>query len=252
MSAEDERHAVGLYAVLAYDPCDFLWRQPDPVVDVPLSSGGARGLDAAEDWHRVSDDTVFASPFGTIRKCRHCGVLVSGGPTACVACVRYEEASAVGVCSTCDEAPCEDGCPGEEDLDDLARRRVTERAEFRAIMSSSPVDDLAAAFAAIAERDARIAELTRERDEWKQSRTEMYEAWAMASGRADEAIVRSSTHFSRACNATRDRDEAIARAERAEAVIANVHVMRERYIGGPRDLWDFHEDVLAILDEGKV
>ena len=43
-------------------------------------------------WRKTSSDTVFASPFGTIRACRHCGVLVSGGPTACVSCAEKHSA----------------------------------------------------------------------------------------------------------------------------------------------------------------
>lgn len=37
-------------------------------------------------WRPTADDTAFAPPFGTIRVCRVCGCLVSGGPTACVRC----------------------------------------------------------------------------------------------------------------------------------------------------------------------
>ena len=37
-------------------------------------------------WRPTGDDTAFAPPFGTIRACRSCGCLVTGGPTACVRC----------------------------------------------------------------------------------------------------------------------------------------------------------------------
>ena len=37
-------------------------------------------------WRPVDKDTAFAPPFGTIRKCRVCGCLVAGGPTACARC----------------------------------------------------------------------------------------------------------------------------------------------------------------------
>ena len=34
----------------------------------------------------TADDTRFMEPFGTVRACIDCGVLVSGGPTRCVRC----------------------------------------------------------------------------------------------------------------------------------------------------------------------
>lgn len=34
----------------------------------------------------IDKDTAFARPFGTIRRCRVCGCLVAGGPTACTRC----------------------------------------------------------------------------------------------------------------------------------------------------------------------
>lgn len=37
-------------------------------------------------WRPVTTDTAFAPPFGTIRECRVCGCLVTGGPTLCVRC----------------------------------------------------------------------------------------------------------------------------------------------------------------------
>jgi hypothetical protein len=37
-------------------------------------------------WRPTTTDTAFAPPFGTIRRCRGCGCLVAGGPTACVRC----------------------------------------------------------------------------------------------------------------------------------------------------------------------
>ena len=47
---------------------------------------------------RRTDDegtiSLDACGFTTVRLCRHCGVLVAGGPTACMACVRYYEALA--------------------------------------------------------------------------------------------------------------------------------------------------------------
>ena len=49
-------------------------QQPDPQPDLD------------EGWRRVSGDTAFAMPFGTIRECSGCGCLVSGGPTACRRC----------------------------------------------------------------------------------------------------------------------------------------------------------------------
>jgi hypothetical protein len=40
----------------------------------------------ATAWVPVTDDTAFAPPFGTIRKCDVCGCLVAGGPTRCARC----------------------------------------------------------------------------------------------------------------------------------------------------------------------
>lgn len=37
-------------------------------------------------WRPTATDTAFAPPFGTIRRCRVCGCLVAGGPTACARC----------------------------------------------------------------------------------------------------------------------------------------------------------------------
>lgn len=36
---------------------------------------------------KTSVDTAHLGPFTCVRACRHCGVLISGGPTACVHCV---------------------------------------------------------------------------------------------------------------------------------------------------------------------
>ena len=52
-------------------------------------------LRSGTSWRRVSDDTAFAPPFGTIRKCRVCGCLVAGGPTCCVRCVKEEDKAKV-------------------------------------------------------------------------------------------------------------------------------------------------------------
>lgn len=35
-------------------------------------------------------DTAYIPPFGTVRKCRGCGCLVAGGPTACGRCAEAE------------------------------------------------------------------------------------------------------------------------------------------------------------------
>lgn len=42
--------------------------------------------DRGWQWRPVDKDTAFAPPFGTIQKCRVCGCLVAGGPTACARC----------------------------------------------------------------------------------------------------------------------------------------------------------------------
>lgn len=54
------------------------------------SDAEGRRVDDGWRWHVVGDG-AFAPPFGTIRKCRGCGCLVAGGPTACVRCMRAEE-----------------------------------------------------------------------------------------------------------------------------------------------------------------
>ena len=43
---------------------------------------------AAGQWRRVTADTAFAAPFGTIRACGGCGCLVTGGPTRCARCAQ--------------------------------------------------------------------------------------------------------------------------------------------------------------------
>lgn len=48
------------------------------------ASGALASADSGA-W-RVVDDGAFASPFGTVRKCRECDCLVAGGPTACGRC----------------------------------------------------------------------------------------------------------------------------------------------------------------------
>lgn len=39
----------------------------------------------------VDDDTAHLGPFSCVRACRHCGVLISGGPTACLCCAEKPE-----------------------------------------------------------------------------------------------------------------------------------------------------------------
>jgi len=46
----------------------------------------AQRIERDWQWRPVDKDTAFAPPFGTIRKCRVCGCLVAGGPTACARC----------------------------------------------------------------------------------------------------------------------------------------------------------------------
>jgi hypothetical protein len=70
-----ERWAGGAYRA-ATASCETPPAQPSAP---PADPGSA-------EWRRVSDDTAFAPPFGTIRSCIGCGCLVSGGPTACARC----------------------------------------------------------------------------------------------------------------------------------------------------------------------
>lgn len=51
-----------------------------------LRKDGGSNEDGGAAWHKVSEDTAFAMPFGTVRKCLGCGCLVGGGPTRCGRC----------------------------------------------------------------------------------------------------------------------------------------------------------------------
>lgn len=54
--------------------------------ELELDGNGPPKTDTADRWQRVSDDTAFAPPFGTVRQCVGCGCLVTGGPTRCGRC----------------------------------------------------------------------------------------------------------------------------------------------------------------------
>lgn len=56
------------------------------VADAAVNVLGERSPHASDGWRRIDEDTAFAPPFGTIRKCVSCGSLVAGGPTACARC----------------------------------------------------------------------------------------------------------------------------------------------------------------------
>lgn len=131
--------------------------------------------------------------------------------------------------------------------DDLARRRVTERAEptdeeeeaADLACTAHVIKTMNASLVTIAERDARIASLERERDE---------EA-ARASAEIDCAL-RLMGDVSRL---ERERDEAIARAEQSErrypATIAHMHdaVARAERAEHERDALDLFRDEQATL-----
>jgi len=75
----------------------------------------------------TADDTRFMWPFGTVRACVDCGVLVSGGPTRCLRCAgiatkqRQQEPKGhgfAGVCRACGEVMQYDGsCPTCDDME---------------------------------------------------------------------------------------------------------------------------------------
>ena len=75
----------------------------------------------------TADDTRFLWPFGTVRACVDCGVLVSGGPTRCLRCAgiatkqRQQEPKGhgfAGVCRACGEVMQYDGsCPTCDDME---------------------------------------------------------------------------------------------------------------------------------------
>lgn len=60
-----------------------------PAPNPPAMEGKANPpLAQHMNWFRAtSRDTAHLGPFTMVRACEHCGVLVSGGPTACAYCV---------------------------------------------------------------------------------------------------------------------------------------------------------------------
>jgi hypothetical protein len=63
------------------------WSEQDRErVDIVLGKITAAKWEHDKYRSPMSGDTAFMPPFGTIRKCRVCGCLVAGGPTACVRC----------------------------------------------------------------------------------------------------------------------------------------------------------------------
>lgn len=74
--------------------------------------------------------SVDAPGFTTIRACRHCGVLVTGGPTACAHCVRLRDEAAAGTTATA--APPETYT--QEDID----RGKAQAEEWRELIAETP------------------------------------------------------------------------------------------------------------------
>lgn len=70
----------------ALDAFAALARERANAVHALLDGDDPMKPDSADRWHRVSDDTAFAPPFGTVRACVGCGCLVAGGPTRCGRC----------------------------------------------------------------------------------------------------------------------------------------------------------------------
>lgn len=64
---------------------------PHPGDGDPVLCDAEPQADDGHWWRAVSQDTAFAPPFGTIRKCYGCGALVAGGPTCCARCAAAQE-----------------------------------------------------------------------------------------------------------------------------------------------------------------
>lgn len=89
MGEEGDRsiaRAEGDTLAAALDAFATLVRERANVVHALLDGDDPMKPDWADRWHRVSDDTAFAPPFGTVRTCVVCGCLVAGGPTRCGRC----------------------------------------------------------------------------------------------------------------------------------------------------------------------
>lgn len=93
-------------------------------------------------WRPTDEDTAFAPPFGTIRVCRSCGCLVSGGPTACGRCVDSWESAQKPVTEVRSERREaaqilieEIGAQGPENVEATARRAVEEIRSLRIVLN---------------------------------------------------------------------------------------------------------------------
>jgi hypothetical protein len=93
-------------------------------------------------WRPTDEDTAFAPPFGTIRACRSCGCLVSGGPTACGRCVDSWESAQKPVTEVRSERREaaqilieEIGAQGPENVEATARRAVEEIRSLRIVLN---------------------------------------------------------------------------------------------------------------------
>lgn len=89
MGEESDRgivRAEGDTLPAALDAFAVLVRERANAVHALLDGDDPPKPDGADRWHRVSEDTAFAPPFGTVRACVACGCLVAGGPTRCGRC----------------------------------------------------------------------------------------------------------------------------------------------------------------------
>ena len=87
MGEEGDRsiaRAEGDTLAAALDAFAALVRERANVVHALLDGGDTP--DGDDRWRRITDDTAFAPPFGTVRVCGACGCLVAGGPTRCGRC----------------------------------------------------------------------------------------------------------------------------------------------------------------------
>lgn len=113
---------------------------------------------------KIDDDTGHLGPFTTVRACRSCGVLISGGPTQCLYCAeRQEEAEqrpqALGSNQSADILP---GTAGKKEL--CLALEVTSDASFSE-MAFACADQAQVLRLRTAERDdarVKIVELRRQ------------------------------------------------------------------------------------------
>lgn len=124
--------------------CDACWDKAHPKPDETATMKTLH-------WTGDGKGTAFAFGFGTVRACIDCGVLIAGGPTRCVACVRVLEA-----------APKPDAATEGQKVT-WESLYVYSRELCEAVTSQETATAARAARALLAERDAAQAALAEER-----------------------------------------------------------------------------------------